>query len=106
LPVLPTVWIFDDALAMHADRLVIDFLGSAAHKYGHQRWTCAQCGENLEGQLPIAGSAARRGRNLLDAHDDRAQSAARATRSWPATRGPGPDGSRRWLRESNMRSPR
>ena len=52
LPVLPTVWIFDDALAMHADRLVIDFLrGSAAHKYGHQRWTCAQCGENLEGQF-------------------------------------------------------
>ena len=52
LRVLPTVWIFDDALAMHADRLVIDFLrGSAAHKYGHQRWTCAQCGENLEGQF-------------------------------------------------------
>ena len=52
LPVLPTVWIFDDALAMHADRLVIEFLrGSAAHKYGHQRWTCAQCGENLEGQF-------------------------------------------------------
>jgi hypothetical protein len=52
LPVLPTVWIFDDTLAMHADRLVIDYLrGSAAQKYGHQRWTCAQCGENLEGQF-------------------------------------------------------
>lgn len=52
LPVLPTVWIFDDAIAMHADQLVMDFLrGTAARKYGHQRWICAQCGENLEGQF-------------------------------------------------------
>lgn len=52
LPVLPTVWIFDDALGMHADQLVMDFLrGTAARKYGHQRWICAQCGENLEGQF-------------------------------------------------------
>ena len=52
LPVLPTVWIFNDALAAHAERLVIDFLrGAAARKYGHERWTCAQCGETLEGQF-------------------------------------------------------
>ena len=52
LPVLPTVWIFDDALADRANELVIEFLrGSAAQRYGHERWTCAQCGEMLEGQF-------------------------------------------------------
>ena len=52
LAVLPTVWILDDALATHADRLVVDFLrGTAASKYGHERWTCAKCGEMLEGQF-------------------------------------------------------
>ena len=52
LPVLPTVWILYDALAAHADTLVIDFLhGGAARRYSHERWTCAQCGENLEGQF-------------------------------------------------------
>ena len=52
LPVLPTVWILDDALGTHAEQLVIDFLrGTAARKYGHERWTCAQCGEVLEGQF-------------------------------------------------------
>ena len=52
LPVLPTVWIFDDALAAYADRIVIDFLrGTAARRYGHERWTCANCGEALEGQF-------------------------------------------------------
>src|SRR5258706_16197393 len=54
LPVLPSVWIFDDALAMHADRLGIDFLrGTAAPKYRHQRSTCAECGENLEGKVAV-----------------------------------------------------
>ena len=52
LPVLPTVWILDDTLAAYADRLVIDFLrGGAARKYGHEKWTSAQCGEQLEGQF-------------------------------------------------------
>jgi putative signal transducing protein len=52
LPILPTVWIYDDAHAAEAERLVIDFLrGGAARRYGHQRWTCAQCGEVLEGQF-------------------------------------------------------
>lgn len=52
LPVLPTVWVLDDTLAAHADRLVIEFLlGTAARKYGHERWACPQCGETLEGQF-------------------------------------------------------
>ena len=52
LPVLPTVWILDDTLAASANVLVIEFLlGTAARKYGHQRWTCSQCGEVLEGQF-------------------------------------------------------
>ena len=52
LPVLPTVWILDDHAAAQADRLIIDFLrGGAARRYGHLRWTCAQCGEVLEGQF-------------------------------------------------------
>lgn len=52
LPVLPTVWILDDTLAAHANRLVIEFLrGSAARRHGHDRWTCPHCGEALEGQF-------------------------------------------------------
>ena len=52
LPVLPTVWILDDALAAYADRIVIEFLhGTAARRYGHERWTCASCGESLEDQF-------------------------------------------------------
>ena len=52
LPILPTVWILDDTLAAHADRLVIEFLrGSAAQRYRHERWTCPHCGETLEGQF-------------------------------------------------------
>ena len=52
LPVLPTVWVLEDTLAGEADRLVIDFLrGNAARRHGHERWTCAHCGENLEGQF-------------------------------------------------------
>jgi len=52
LPVLPTVWILDDTLAADADRIVIEFLrGTAAHRYSHERWTCATCGETLEGQF-------------------------------------------------------
>jgi hypothetical protein len=52
LPVLPTVWIHDDALAQEADRLIIDFLrGAAARLHGHERWICGRCGEVLEGQF-------------------------------------------------------
>ncbi len=52
LPVLPTVWILDDTLAAHADRLVIEFLnGAATRKFGHERWVCTRCGETLEGQF-------------------------------------------------------
>ena len=52
LPVLPTVWVLDDALAAHAGGLVMDFLrGGAARRHRHERWTCAHCGEQLEGQF-------------------------------------------------------
>jgi hypothetical protein len=52
LPVLPTVWVMEDTLAAHAGRLIVEFLsGAAARKYGHERWSCAQCGETLEGQF-------------------------------------------------------
>lgn len=52
LPILPSVWVLDDTLAEQADRVIIDFLrGGAARRYGHQRWTCTQCGEVLEGQF-------------------------------------------------------
>jgi hypothetical protein len=52
LPVLPTVWVFDDALAARADGLIIDFLrGGAARRHRHERWTCANCDEQLEGQF-------------------------------------------------------
>lgn len=52
LPVLPSVWILDDTLAAHADQLVVEFLGgTAARRYGHERWTCAHCEETLEGQF-------------------------------------------------------
>ena len=43
LPVLPTVWVLDDTLALHADSLIVDFLrGGPARRYGHERWTCPQ----------------------------------------------------------------
>ena len=52
LPVLPTVWIHDAALTEDAQRVVAEFLrGGAARKYGHERWSCQQCGEVLEGQF-------------------------------------------------------
>lgn len=52
LPVLPTVWIVDPADGPEAGRLIGDFLrGSAARRYAHERWTCAGCGETLEGQF-------------------------------------------------------
>jgi hypothetical protein len=52
LPVLPTVWVRDESLALQADRLIVEFLrGAAAVRYRNERWTCAACGESLEGQF-------------------------------------------------------
>ena len=52
LPVLPTVWITDDTVDAHAQRVVVEFLrGGAELEYGHERWTCTQCDETLEGQF-------------------------------------------------------
>ena len=52
LPVLPTVWILDPADDSDANRLVGEFLrGTPARRHAHERWTCANCGEMLEGQF-------------------------------------------------------
>ena len=52
LPVLPTVWIRDPADDADAVRVVNEFLrGTPARRHGHERWTCAGCGETLEGQF-------------------------------------------------------
>jgi hypothetical protein len=52
LPILPTVWILDDALAAQAARIAMEYLqGTAARRHGHDRWTCPKCGETLEGQF-------------------------------------------------------
>ena len=57
LPVLPTVWIRDEALAPHADRLIGEFLrGTAAVRYRDERWICERCGEALEGQFTACWS--------------------------------------------------
>jgi hypothetical protein len=52
LPVLPTVWIHDATANDEAARLVGEFLhGTPARRHAHERWTCAACGERLEGQF-------------------------------------------------------
>lgn len=52
LPVLPTVWVLDPDTGAEASRLVGEFLrGTAARRHAHERWTCAGCGESLEGQF-------------------------------------------------------
>jgi hypothetical protein len=52
-----SVWIADDAQYAQAQALLRDFLtGSLARKYGGQSWTCAQCGEKLEGQFTACWS--------------------------------------------------
>jgi hypothetical protein len=53
---LPTdvcsVWVADDAQFAMADELLKVFLkGSYARQFGGQTWTCAGCGEKLEGQF-------------------------------------------------------
>lgn len=53
LPVdLCGVWIIDDERAAEANALLVRFLkGTPAAEAGHERWTCAGCGETLEGQF-------------------------------------------------------
>lgn len=53
LPVdLCAVWIADDAQFAHANELLIAFFkGTFARQFSGQRWTCPECGEQLEGQF-------------------------------------------------------
>ena len=65
LPVLPTVWVMDDTLAAHADRLVIDFLrGSAARRHatsaGPAR-TAEKSRRSVHGMLEVRRDAAAAG---------------------------------------------
>ena len=47
-----SVWVRDDAQYAQANELLIAFLkGSFARQFSGERWTCAQCGEALEGQF-------------------------------------------------------
>jgi hypothetical protein len=47
-----SVWVTDDEQFEQANELLVAFLkGSFARKYGGERWTCRQCGEQLEGQF-------------------------------------------------------
>jgi hypothetical protein len=49
---LCSVWIADDAQYERADQLLIDFLsGKLARDAAAYAWTCAHCGETLEGQF-------------------------------------------------------
>jgi Putative prokaryotic signal transducing protein len=46
------VWVIDDSDFARADDLLQQFLqGEAARTHAHERWHCANCGENLEGQF-------------------------------------------------------
>jgi len=53
LPVdLCAVWITDDAQFERANELLIAFFkGTFAREHGGERWTCATCGEQIEGQF-------------------------------------------------------
>ena len=47
-----SVWVTDDAQFEAANELLVVFLkGSYARMYSGERWTCAHCGEQLEGQF-------------------------------------------------------
>jgi hypothetical protein len=49
---LCSVWITDDEQFQRADRLLVDFLsGKLARDAAVNSWTCARCGERLEGQF-------------------------------------------------------
>jgi hypothetical protein len=46
------VWVTDDAEFARANDLLRQFLqGEAARLHAHERWTCANCHEVLEGQF-------------------------------------------------------
>jgi hypothetical protein len=47
-----SVWVTDDAQFEAAnDLLVAFFKGNVARMFGGESWTCASCGEKLEGQF-------------------------------------------------------
>ena len=47
-----SVWVTDDAQYAAASDLLADFLsGRFARMFSGERWTCAGCGERLEGQF-------------------------------------------------------
>ena len=47
-----SVWITDDTKYEIADRLLVDFLsGALARRAAGSSWSCAKCGERLEGQF-------------------------------------------------------
>ena len=46
------VWVVDDDEFARADALLRQFLqGAVALEHAHQRWRCAQCNEDIEGQF-------------------------------------------------------
>ena len=52
-----SVWVTDDAQFAQANELLVAFLsGSLARKHSGERWTCPQCGEQLEGQFTTCWS--------------------------------------------------
>ena len=85
LPVLPTVWVLDDTLALHADGLIVDFLrGGPARRYGHRAGPVLNARKCSKDSLRIAGNAARRGRHAVkrSVRKYRRAHTAAATRSW------------------------
>jgi len=47
-----SVWVIDDAQFEAANDLLVTFLsGSYARMFSGENWTCAKCGEKLEGQF-------------------------------------------------------
>lgn len=51
------VWIANDTQFDQADALLQAFLrGDAARMHAHERWRCAQCSEELEGQFTTCWS--------------------------------------------------
>jgi len=46
------VWVIDDREFARADDLLRQFLrGEAAREHAHERWHCARCREDIEGQF-------------------------------------------------------
>ena len=47
-----SVWVSDDTQFAAANELLVAFLkGTFARQFSGERWTCANCGEHLEGQF-------------------------------------------------------